>query len=83
MRIILVSDKLTAMAQANALQRLLDDRLDGRLDEMVAQRRQAGASWREIAAEVSEAAAWTVSWETLRTWYADRLEVTTTIKVAS
>ena len=50
---------------------LIDIRLGGRLDELVEDRRRAGASWRKIADEISKAAKVSVSFETLRDWFAD------------
>lgn len=53
-----------------ATQRLADVHLGRSLDEFVAERREAGDSWRTIAAALHTATDLTVSHETLRAWYA-------------
>jgi hypothetical protein len=50
---------------------LIDIRLGGRLDRIVEDRRRDGASWRDIAAEISKASKIPISFEGLRTWFAD------------
>lgn len=48
---------------------LMEHLYDGDLAAEVARRTEAGQSWREIAAHVSESTGQNVSYETLRTWY--------------
>ncbi len=77
---MLVADKLLPMTQPSPLYRLLEDRLGEPLAEHVAARR-AGETWRAIAADLSTRTGVTVSWETLRLWFADR--IVTETRVAS
>lgn len=51
--------------------RLLDLNLGGKLDEFVAERRAAGASWTTISFDLLQATGERVSDESLRTWFAD------------
>lgn len=64
--------------QPSRLYRLLEERLDGTLAEFVAARRPA-ASWKTMAAELSETTGIEVSWESLRTWFADRIQIQVTV----
>lgn len=68
-----------AVTQPSPLYRLLEAQIGGSLLDFVASRRAAN-SWREIAAELTEATDTTVSPEALRLWFADRLTVE--VKVA-
>lgn len=53
---------------ATALQQLADDRLDGRLRELVEELRSQKLGWRPVAAHVSEKARLGIGYETLRGW---------------
>lgn len=59
------------MSEGTPKRQLIDIRLGGGLDRIVQDRRRAGASWREIAAEISKASKISISFETLRDWFAD------------
>ncbi len=65
---------LCGMTEPSNLYLLIEARLDGTLAEFVAQRR-ATTSWTAMAQELSELANRKVSDETLRRWFADRIEV--------
>ena len=70
---------LCGMNEPSTLYLLIEARLDGTLAEFVAERR-ATASWTAIARELSAVAGTEVSDETLRRWFADRIQVE--VKVA-
>ena len=63
------------------LYRLIEERLDGTLVEFVLERWPA-SGWRKIADDIRETTGIEVSYNTLRGWFADRFEVTTTVRVA-
>lgn len=69
------------MTQPTPLYRLVEARLggEGALDEYVAANR-ASSSWRTMAADISERTGETVTYETLRSWFADRIETTVTVR---
>jgi hypothetical protein len=67
------------MTQPTRLYRLIEGRLDGTLAEYVAARRP-GTSWQELADRIHRVTGVEVSDEALRLWFADRLEVTTTVR---
>lgn len=62
------------MTQESPLYQLIESRLDGTLPELIAKRRPA-VSWVAIAAEIKALTDTTVSDETLRLWFADRVQV--------
>jgi len=62
---------LLDVSEETPKRQLIDIRLGGRLDQLVEDRRQAGASWRRIAHEISKASKVSISFETLRDWFAD------------
>lgn len=62
------------MNAPSRLYRLIERRLPGTLAEFVADRRP-DTSWRDIAVELTEKTGIEVSYETLRGWFADRIEV--------
>lgn len=64
----------------SALYRLIEQKLDGTLAEFIAARRPT-QSWRNIAAELTEKTGVEVSWETVRGWFADRIEIRTEVTV--
>lgn len=66
------------MAEPSRLYRLIEERLDGTLAELIAARRPQ-TSWRDIAAEVETLTGIEVSWETLRMWFLDRITVEVTV----
>lgn len=66
------------MAEPSRLYRLIEERLDGTLAELIAARRPH-TSWKDIAAEVTEMSGIEVSWESLRLWFADRITVEVTV----
>lgn len=69
------------MSQPSVLYQLVEARLggEGKLAEYVAQHK-ATASWRTMAVDLSERTGQSVNYETLRLWFADRVETTVTIK---
>jgi hypothetical protein len=67
-----------ATPQPSRLYRLIEERLDGTLAEYVAARRPT-ASWKTMAAELTETTGIEVSWESLRTWFADRIQIRVTV----
>jgi hypothetical protein len=69
------------MAKQSRLYTIIEERLDGTLAELIAARRPS-TSWRDIADEVTEKTGVPVSDETLRLWFADRITVETTVRVA-
>jgi hypothetical protein len=75
--------KLAVVNEPSKLQMLIERDLAekklGTLDDFVASRR-ATSSWTAIAAELSEASGRDVSDETVRRWFADRLQIE--VKVA-
>jgi hypothetical protein len=71
--------KLIAMTQPSVLYQLVDARLDGKLVEYVAEHK-AAMSWRAMAADLSQRAGVQVNYETLRLWFADRIETTVVVK---
>ena len=60
------------------LYRLIEGRLDGTLAEFVAARRP-DMSWLSIAEELHRQTGVEVSWESLRRWFVDRIQVEVTI----
>lgn len=69
------------MTQPSQLYRLIEERLDGTLAEFVAERWPT-SGWRKIADDIHTTTGITVSYNTLRGWFADRIEVTTTVRAA-
>lgn len=67
------------MSQPTPLYQLVEARLGGSLEEYVAERR-ATTSWRVMAADLTERSGVQVTYETLRGWFADRIETTVTIR---
>ncbi len=63
------------MSQPTALYQLVEARLGRSLVEYVAERR-ATTSWRAMAADLTETAGIPVTYETLRGWFADRIQTT-------
>lgn len=74
--------RLNGMSQPTPLYQLVEARLGGSLEEYVAERR-ATTSWRAMAADLTERSSVQVTYETLRGWFADRIETTVTIKPAA
>jgi len=70
---------LCGVDEPSTLYLLIEARLKGTLTEFVAQRR-ATCSWAAMARELSETTGTEVSDETLRRWFADRIQVE--VKVA-
>lgn len=68
------------MQPTSALYRLIDAKLDGKFDEFVASRRGTH-TWPELADAIREATGEDVNRETLRLWFAGRLEVTVAVEV--
>lgn len=66
------------MSQPSVLYQLIESRLDSTLAEYVAANK-ASKSWRTMAAELSEITGVTLTYETLRQWFADRVQVTVTV----
>jgi hypothetical protein len=59
---------------------LIERKLDGTLADFIAHGR-ATKSWTAMAAELEELTGYKVSDETLRRWFADRIEVVSTVVV--
>jgi len=68
----------TPARRQSQLYRLIEERLDGTLAEFVENRLNADASWRGMAAEITEATGIEISGEGLRRWFAGRVRVTVT-----
>lgn len=68
-----VSDRLVDVRQT-PLSQLLELKLDGSLRDHIHKARAASKDWRAIAAELTEVTGVQVSYETLRSWFADELE---------
>jgi hypothetical protein len=66
------------MSQPSVLYQLVETRLDGTLVEYVAEHR-ASMSWRAMAADLSERTGVQVTYETLRGWFADRIQTTVVV----
>lgn len=62
------------MTQPSILYQLIEARLDGTLADFVAAR-WPRKSWKKIADDIETATSLSVTKETLRQWFADRLEV--------
>lgn len=62
------------MSQPTPTYQLIEERLDGTLEEFVRTRRPLTppASWRQIAADIKDATGVTVSHESLRAWFTER-----------
>lgn len=61
--------KVTDVSARTPTFRLIDHILEGRLEEFVTTRRDAGRSWRLIARDVREATGVDVTFETVRGWF--------------
>lgn len=70
------------MTQPSQLYRLVEERLDRPLVDFIAAR-YPQMGWRKISDELYKLTGITVSYATLRIWFADRIEVTTETRVAS
>lgn len=70
------------MSRTSPLYQLIEDRLDGTTlaDYVAANFPTKG--WRAMARDLEDRTGVTVSYNTLRTWFGDRLVVETTVKVA-
>lgn len=69
---------LLGMSQPSVLYQLVEARLDGTLAEYVAAHR-ATTSWRTMAADLTELTGVQLNHETLRLWFADRIQTTVVI----
>lgn len=56
--------------RSHSIRRVIDGLLDGRLDELIAQRRTEGISFNDIAAEIEEKTGHRVTAESVRQWHA-------------
>ena len=65
--------RLVGMSQRSVLYQLVEARIDGSLAEWIADRR-ATDSWRTMAAELSGLTGLAINHETLRLWFADRIQ---------
>lgn len=66
--------RLVTMSQPTPLYQLVEARLGRPLVEYVAERR-ATTSWRAMAADLTETAGVQVTYETLRGWFAGRVQI--------
>jgi hypothetical protein len=64
----------------SALYRLIEAQLDGTLADFIAERRPH-VPWRQLTAELTEKTGVEVSWESVRGWFADRIEIRTEVTV--
>jgi len=62
------------MSEPSRLYRLIEERLDGTLAELIAARRPH-TPWRLIADEIRDSTKIDVSAEILRQWFADRIQI--------
>jgi hypothetical protein len=67
----LSSDKVADVSTPSRTYQLIEERLDGTLAEFVRNRRQPSTSWRNLAAEIHTLTGVDVSYETLRSWFAE------------
>lgn len=58
----------------------IERKLGSPLADLVAERRSASVSWRRIAQEVLARTGVDVTGETIRVWFADRIEVKVTVR---
>lgn len=72
----------TDSEQTSRLRQLVELRLGGSLEKFVVAR-LAEKGWRAIAVDVERATGITVSHQTLRNWFASRVEVSTTVRIKS
>lgn len=70
---------IRGMTQPSPLYQLLEARLNGSLADFVAARWPL-KGWRKVAEELSQETGVDVGNETLRLWFAGRIEVTTTVR---
>jgi hypothetical protein len=70
---------IRAMTQPSPLYQLLEARLNGSLADFVAARWPL-KGWRKVAEELSQETGVAIGHETLRLWFAGRIEVTTTVR---
>jgi hypothetical protein len=68
------------VTQPTTLYQLIEAHLDGTLADYVAAGLSARKSWRTIAAEIERDTNCLVSFETLRDWFKDRIQIE--VKVA-
>lgn len=78
----LACGKVVSVKPTTSLYRLIDQKLGGRFDDFVAEKRST-LSWDELRDAIHEATGETVTRNTLQKWFAGRLEITTTVRVAS
>lgn len=67
------------MTQQSTLYQLIEARLDVSLAEYVAAGLSARKSWRTLAAEIEQQTQCVVSWETLRGWFKDRIQINVSV----
>lgn len=60
------------MSSTSRTYQLIEARLDGTLADYIRDRRPPQATWRQLAADIEEKTGVDVSYETLRSWFADR-----------
>lgn len=67
------------MTQPTTLYQLIEAHLDGTLADYVAASLSARKSWRTMAAEIQAQTGCPVSFETLRDWFRDRIQIEVTV----
>lgn len=67
------------MAAPTALYRLIEDRLDGTLAELVQTGISDGKGWRALARDVHDKTGIEVSRMTLAEWFKDRVQIKVTV----
>ncbi len=70
------------MTQPSALYQLVESKLDGTLADWVAANK-GSVGWKPLASKLSAEVGVTVSAETLRLWFADRIQTRTTVVVVA
>lgn len=65
---------LLGMSQPSVLYQLVEARLDSTLADYVAGQREKSVSWRNMAADLRGRTGLPINHETLRLWFADRLQ---------
>lgn len=71
------------MNTSSQLYRLIEERLEGQTLVEYVEANRAAMSWRAMSADLERRTGVRASYQTLRLWFADRITVETTVKIAS
>jgi hypothetical protein len=77
-----LNDTLCGVTKQSLLYQLIEVKLEGTLADFVAAR-YGKQSWTAMATELADLTGHDVSDETLRRWFADRIEVAVTVRTES